>query len=145
MRFSCRSSLTPTRSGGGMALLLRTFLSNRVLSRDKVELSQAEKCVQPNPKFLRQELAETRSSESSSLRTRGSRLQRSTNLRFDCGTRDFANFKTRVQTITFSKPGYVKDQINTSVKYRCFYQRSTCEKAKSHRDQLSLLSLRKKI
>lgn len=145
MRFSCRSSLIPTHSGGGMALLLRTFLPNRVLSRKKEDLSQAEKCMQLNLKLLQQQVVKIRSSESSSLRTRDSRLQRSMNLRFDCGTTDFANFNTRLQTLTFSKPGCVRDRTNSSVKYRCFYQRFTCEKTKSHRDQFSFSSLRKKI
>lgn len=145
MRFSCRSSLIPTHSGGGMALLLRTFLPNRVLSRKKEDLSQAEKCMQLNLKLLQQQVVKIRSSESSSLRTRDSRLQRSMNLRFDCGTTDFANFNTRLQTLTFSKPGCVRDRTNSSVKYRCFYQRFTCEEAKIRRDQLSLPPLRKKI
>ncbi len=145
MRFSCRSSLTPTHSGGGMALLLRTFLSSRVPLENEEEPSQAKKCLQQNLKLLQSEAKETPSSKSSFLRTRDNRLQRSMNLRFDCGTTDFAQFTTRLQTFTFSKPECVTDRINTSVKYRCFYQRITCEEAKSHRDQLSLRPLRKKI
>jgi hypothetical protein len=145
MRFSCRSSLTPTHSGGGMALLLKTFRSNRVLLENKEEPSQAKKCLQHDLELLHSEVKKILSSESSFLRTRDSRLQRSMNLRFDCGTTDFAQFNTRLQTVTFSKPESVRDRTETSVKYRCFYQRFTCEEAKIRRDQLSLPPLRKKI
>ena len=145
MRFSCRSSLTPTHSGGGMALLLRTFLSNRVLLENEEEPSKAKKCLQQNLELLHSEVEEILSNESSFLRTRDSRLQRSMNLRFDCGTTDSAQLNTRLQTFTFSKPECARDRTDTSVKYRCFYQRFTCEEAKIRRDQLSLPPLRKKI
>ena len=145
MRFSCRSSLTPTHSGGGMALLLRTFLSNRVLLENEEEPSQAKKCLQQNLELLHSEVEEILSNESSFLRTRDSRLQRSMNLRFDCGMTDSTQLNTRVRSVMFSKPECVRDRTNTSVKYSWFYQRFTCEEAKSHRDQLSPSLLRKKI
>jgi hypothetical protein len=128
-----------------MALLLKTFRSNRVLLENKEEPSQAKKCLQHDLELLHSEVKKILSSESSFLRTRDSRLQRSMNLRFDCGTTDFAQFNTRLQTVTFSKPESVRDRTETSVKYRCFYQRFTCEEAKIRRDQLSLPPLRKKI
>ena len=145
MRFSCRSSLTPTHSGGGLALSLRTFLSNRVLSEDEEERRQNETCVQHNLKLLHTEIIGTLSSESSFLRTRDIRLQRSMNLRFDCGMTDSTQLNTRVRSVMFSKPECVSDRTNTSLKYSWFYQRFTCEEAKSHRDQLSPPLLRKKI